>query len=47
LGAACALVFSEILIFIGIIYLLVKHDILKTYLARPAVFKQPGNEHAG
>lgn len=47
LGAACALVFSEILIFIGIIYLLVKHDILKTYLAPPAVFKQPGNEHAG
>ncbi len=27
--------------------MMVKHDILKTYLARPAVFKQPGNEHAG
>lgn len=46
IGAACALVFSEILIFIGIMYLLIKHGILKNYLARPAVFKQPGNEQA-
>lgn len=46
LGAACALVFSEVLVFIGIIYLLVKHNILKTYLARPAAYQRPGNEQA-
>ncbi|MBN1085497.1 MULTISPECIES: flippase [Erwinia] len=46
-GAASSLVLSEFLVFVGILRIMIKHDILKTYLARPAVFKQPGNEHAG
>jgi len=35
-----------VLVFIGIIYLLVKHNILKTYLTRPAAYQRPGNEQA-
>ncbi|WP_426767847.1 flippase [Erwinia aphidicola] len=46
-GAASSLVLSEFLVFVGILRIMIKHDILKIYLARPAVFKQPGNEHAG
>ncbi|MTD25595.1 flippase [Erwinia sorbitola] len=46
IGAAGSLVLSEFLVFAGILRIMVKHDILKTYLARPAVFKQPGNEQA-
>lgn len=46
-GAASSLVLSEFLVFVGILRIMIKHDILKTYLARPAIFKQPGNEHAG
>lgn len=46
-GAASSLVLSEFLVFVGILRIMIKHDILKTYLARPAFFKQPGNEHAG
>lgn len=46
-GAASSLVLSEFLVFVGILRIMIKHDILKTYLARPAVFKHPGNEHAG
>ncbi|MFK8260432.1 flippase [Erwinia sp. AnSW2-5] len=46
IGAASSLVLSEFLVFIGILRIMVKHDILKVYLARPAGFKQPGNEQA-
>ncbi|MEJ5065403.1 flippase [Erwinia sp. MYb375] len=44
IGAASSLVLSEFLVFAGILRIMVKHDILKVYLARPAGFKQPGNE---
>lgn len=46
IGAASSLVLSEFLVFAGILRIMVKHDILKVYLARPAGFKQPGNEQA-
>jgi len=46
IGAASSLVLSEFLVFVGILRIMVKHDILKVYLARPAAFKQPGNEQA-
>lgn len=45
-GAASSLVLSEFLVFAGILRIMVKHDILKLYLARPVRFKQPGNEQA-
>lgn len=44
IGAASSLVLSESLVFAGILRIMIKHDILKIYLARPANFKQPGNE---
>lgn len=46
IGAASSLVLSEFLVFAGILRIMMKHDILKVYLARPAEFKQPGNEQA-
>ncbi|WP_455812914.1 flippase [Pseudomonas graminis] len=46
IGAASSLVLSEFLVFVGILRIMVKHDILKVYLARPAGFKQPGSEQA-
>lgn len=46
IGAASSLVLSEFLVFVGVLRIMVKHDILKLYLARPAGFKQPGNERA-
>ena len=46
IGAASSLVLSEFLVFVGILRIMVKHDILKIYLARPAGFKQPGSEQA-
>ncbi len=46
IGAASSLVLSEFLVFAGILRIMVKHDILMVYLARPAGVKQPGNEQA-
>lgn len=46
IGAASSLVLSEFLVFVGVLRIMVKHDILKLYLARPAGFEQPGNERA-
>lgn len=49
IGAASSLVFSEFLVFLGILRIMIKHDILNSYLLResPKGFEAPRNENAG
>lgn len=44
IGAASALVLSEFLVFLGILRIMIRHNLLKTYLSGLPPFRQPGNQ---